>query len=344
MGGGKTFEDTESLQRRKRRFEPYPTHSNSTSSSSSPPFHSHTNHNGYAQDSNPTSTLQDRLLLPENQAIVGTCQKLDKPYLRLTGIPNPSTIRPLDVLRKALDWILEKWRSEENYGFACEQLKSVRQDLMVQRIREPFTVRVYENHARIALEKKDLGEYNQCQSQLKFLYRIGITKGAHPMEFKAYKILYLLLTRNKTELNSEISSLTPEDRNDAGIAHALQVQRAISLNNYKKLFELYAINPPRMGGYIMDHFVTRERVYALITICKSYPVLALDYVQRLLAFESIEQLTTFLEERHALIYKTQPTPLGGGGESWGTLDCKMAYGVLVEAAKEFRKVDLKGQI
>jgi hypothetical protein len=72
----------------------------------------------------------------------------------------------------------------------------VRQDLTVQRIKNEFTVEVYEIHARIALEAKDLGEYNQCQSMLRQLYELGL--GGHPLEFLSYRIMYLLHTRNRS--------------------------------------------------------------------------------------------------------------------------------------------------
>ena len=42
--------------------------------------------------------------------IVGTSQKLEKSYLRLTSIPNPDTIRPEKILRQSLKWLLKKWQ------------------------------------------------------------------------------------------------------------------------------------------------------------------------------------------------------------------------------------------
>lgn len=72
----------------------------------------------------------------------------------------------------------------------------MRQDLTVQRIKNEFTVEVYEIHARIALEAKDLGEYNQCQSMLRQLYELGL--GGHPLEFLSYRIMYLLHTKNRS--------------------------------------------------------------------------------------------------------------------------------------------------
>lgn len=204
---------------------------------------------------------------PSSGPIIGTSEVLEKRYLRLTAPPIPSNVRPERILRQTLDLLKKKWRKEGNYSYICDQFKSMRQDLTVQRIKNDFTVSVYEIHARIALEKGDIGEYNQCQTQLRSLYSLGL-KGNH-VEFKAYRILYFIHTANRTGLNDAIADLTTAEKEEKPIKHALQVRSALALGNYHKFFQLY-LDTPNMGAYLMDMFVARERLAALCNVCKRY--------------------------------------------------------------------------
>jgi hypothetical protein len=67
-----------------------------------------------------------------------------------------------------------------------DQLKAMRQDLTVQRIRTAFTCEVYECHARLALKSGDWGEFNQCQTVLSGLYKEGLP--GCTTEFLAYRV------------------------------------------------------------------------------------------------------------------------------------------------------------
>lgn len=89
----------------------------------------------------------------DEDTVVGTCKNLEKNYLRITSAVDPTTVRPLRILVQSLEFLIKKWKSEGNYTYICDQLKSVRQDLTVQRIKNEFTVKVYETHGRIAIEK-----------------------------------------------------------------------------------------------------------------------------------------------------------------------------------------------
>ena len=204
---------------------------------------------------------------PMSGPVVGTCQVLEKQYFRLTSAPIPSQVRPEHILRQTLDLLKKKWKKEGNYSYICDQFKSMRQDLTVQRIKNEFTVTVYEIHARIALEKGDLGEYNQCQTQLRALYAQNL--GGNPVEFKAYRILYFIHTANRTALNDVLADLTTAEKEEPAIKHALNVRSALALGNYHRFFRLY-LDTPNMGAYLMDMFVVRERLAALSNMCKAY--------------------------------------------------------------------------
>jgi hypothetical protein len=200
-----------------------------------------------------------------NAPVVGTNGNLEKSYFRLTAPPKPETVRPLHVLEKTLAMLRQKWKAEKNYNYICNQFKSLRQDLTVQHIKNAFTVKVYEIHARISLEKGDLGEYNQCQTQLKALYAQGLE--GKPAEFKAYRILYIVYTCNKSDMNDMLAELTLADKSQPWIKHALDVRSALALGNYHKFFKLY-LAAENMGSYLMDMFIERERLNALANISR----------------------------------------------------------------------------
>lgn len=107
----------------------------------------------------------------ENMTVKGTCQILEKEYFRLTAPPKADKVRPQNILEQHLEILKNDWiEQRRDYSRMCSQLKAIRQDLTVQRINNSLTVKVYEMHARLALESADLNEYNQCQTQLKYLY------------------------------------------------------------------------------------------------------------------------------------------------------------------------------
>ncbi|KAI4382857.1 hypothetical protein MLD38_008765 [Melastoma candidum] len=231
----------------------------------------------------------------DSLTVRGTCQEIEKRYLRLTSAPDPATVRPEEVLEKAL---LMVQNSQKNYLYKCDQLKSIRQDLTVQRIRNHLTVKVYEIHARLALEVGDLAEYNQCQSQLKTLYTEGI-EGCH-MEFTAYGLLSVILhSHNVRDLLSLMSRLSSDAKQNAAVRHALAVRRAVTSENYVMFFRLYK-TAPNLNSCIMDQYADKMRYRAVTCICKSHrPTVPVSYIAQILGFAHTMAATDENDEKES---------------------------------------------
>jgi hypothetical protein len=180
----------------------------------------------------------------EAMTVKGTCQVLEKHYLRLTSPPKAELVRPQPVLAKHLKDLKKSWKrgrvhkgTQRDYNWYCSQFKAIRQDLTVQRIFNAFAVDVYETHAKIALEEDDINEYNQSQTQLKELYdsihdheQEEGNEGAlrNMNEFVAYRIIYyVFLSGNKkyeggsSDVLKIMLKLTPEQRKNPFIHHSL---------------------------------------------------------------------------------------------------------------------------
>ena len=133
--------------------------------------------NRFAEKSEPRVT-DSRISEPRrsDEPIVGRCTRLEKAYFRLTTVPNPDEIRPEPVLKEAYKRLKSMWKAggDLKYGrtsssiasYIMDQMKAIRQDLVVQKIQDPFSVKVYETHAKISLDKSDLNEFNQVVSLL----------------------------------------------------------------------------------------------------------------------------------------------------------------------------------
>lgn len=282
-----------------------------------------------------------------HKQLVGTCQDLEKPYLRLTTYPKPENIRPLPVLVKSLGHIKNKYYQEEDFMWANEQLKSVRQDITVQRLRGRFVLDVYETHARILLEHGDLAEFNQCQTMIRYLTTTGVEHEGPPQdssavmgygdndddendvleqteeaadEFRAYHVLYALvqnscddLTKGMVRVRDLIQEKGDTCNKTASGRHALEVVKSVTHNDYRAFFKLYA-NAPHMSAYLMDFLVKRMRESAYERITAAYrPTICVEFFRGALYFSDMEETRLFLRQMGAKFVKGEP-PL------W--VDCK----------------------
>lgn len=300
------------------------------------------------------------LVILPSKSIIGASQKLEKSYLRLTSAPDPAMVRPLHILTRSIELIKEKWFKDHDYSYFCDQLKSIRQDLTVQNIRNLFTIHVYECHARVAIIKNDLGEYNQCQTQLVLLYndidtyddeyisndpdsclRFSDINQAHPMEFLTYRILYFIHTQNHAELSKILSNL--KFKHHPMVKYALSIRQAVALSDYHALCgRLWKECPYYLCKCFMSMFLDRERLRACKMMCSSYrPSLETSYIADILSLDEGFDAWSVKMDLNDIV----TTIKYDSGNAIRYLDTKASLESFTERlAMTLKKIDIKGQI
>ncbi|KAJ3354790.1 hypothetical protein GGF32_002360 [Allomyces javanicus] len=275
-------------------------------------------------------------------AVVGTSQALEKSFLRLTGAPDPTAVRPLPVLQRAFLRLQRKWVENRDYGYLCDQMKAIRQDLMVQRLQDAFTVKVYEMHARIALEIGDFSEFNQCQTQLKMLYERGIP-GCRS-EFLAYRILYFLYTKSRRDMKVLLKTLTDADRVSPLTAAALAVRAASVRGDFLTFFQHFDATPLLLGTAILDAMVRRERAKALHVAVLAHRTLTAPYLQCVLGTKTPEKAIEVVNDVVRRTFDAQtppgdPTPYLVASDA-ETIDARPLREIVRVYLLSFTKVDI----
>ena len=246
-------------------------------------------------------------------------------------------MRPLSVLVKSLEHVKKRYKETEDFAWSNEQMKSIRQDITVQGIRNQFVLQVYETHSRILLEHGDLNEFNQCQTMIRSLTE-GILEDdpslllqddngsgsgspsksprkkkkrnrCKPLqqipqaadEFGAYAILYALVQRSWMSLKMEMMRILPQLATNApACRHAMAVVKSVEENNYRSFFTLYD-QAPHMSVYLMDFLLKRIRTMAYDSIVTAFrPTIEVRQFQEWLGFLDGDEATGFLRERGAV--------------------------------------------
>ncbi|CAI5757478.1 unnamed protein product [Candida verbasci] len=298
-----------------------------------------------------------------NGVIIGKSKDLEKNYLRLTAAPDPMKVRSQPVLEKSLKYVFKKFEdqvgkidAQKNYSYIINQLKSIRQDLTVQHIKNDFAIVVYSKNAIVSLENYDLGEFNQCQTQLKHLYKLRRNQDAtfkrkfqrEEVELQVFKLIYMMITKNESEIVkirlqwiTEFSKFHKNPKEEKFIKLVFSLYRAndfiLNGNHYRFFQELHRYQDDedfKLPFKIMHNYLYKNvRIKYLDILTQCYKELPIQFLFESLDFDTMEDCEAFLFNELKL---TKPE-----GDS---IDSKIAKTDLEPLIAKISKVDIKGQI
>ncbi|KAL4497361.1 hypothetical protein ABPG72_011296 [Tetrahymena utriculariae] len=237
--------------------------------------------------------------------IIGTSTKLEKEYLRLTSYPKECDVRSPETLVKSFEFITNKYvNKSEDYHYFQSQFRSIRQDLLIQNIKNDFTFQVLEVNARICLENYDIQEYSRCLGQLIWMYKeVDDLAKTNYKEFIYYRLIQFIFEDKKDNLLTCLQEINQDElllSNE--FETAMKFQHAISMGNVKGLFNLFN-STKDYGKYIMSLYIKRWKIWGIRIVCKTYgpQAISLTLFQSIFGFESIEKTKEELKHLNCVL-------------------------------------------
>lgn len=236
--------------------------------------------------------------------MVGTSISLEKSYTRLSGLPDPRSVRPPAVLEESLKVVQRRFAQSRCYEYALEQLRSIRQDLTVQQIRDPLAAAVYETSCRIAIESDDMHEFNVAQVHVRQLHAAGF-HAENAAEFCAYHILYSATVPppelRHGQVQDILTSLNPAALRHPFISQAIRLHVAYDTSDFHDFFRLWP-NLHNLGVHFADRVVPEMRRLALdASVVAFSPALSLERLGEILGLgRDCDKVRAYLMGWHGL--------------------------------------------
>lgn len=243
----------------------------------------------------------------------------------------PSDVRPPHVLQKTLDYIIDNVLEQlpDAHSFIWDRTRSIRQDFTYQNFFGPEAIDCNERIVRIHLlslhimagsdveysQQQELEQLNKALQTLTEIYQDVRNHGGicpNEAEFRAYQLISHF---RDPELEREVETLPDEILKSKEVQLALRLRALMSQNNviergytnsvgalnfFVEFFRLvFHPETPFLLACLLETHFNEYRFYALKSMSRAYhtrgrAILATS-LQEMLGFDSLEQLTAFVE-------------------------------------------------
>lgn len=219
-------------------------------------------------------------------AAVGTSAALEKSYVRSAGAVDWSAVRPPEVLAKAFARLQLPGHAPL---YVHDQLRAIRQDLVIGRVEDQLALDVYVFHARLCLELSDLAEFHACQLRAAELAELLGSAEDLRAELAMYGLIFAQLSGARpADIAAALARAPRGLRAHPALRFAGAVRTAFLAGRFKALAVLADAGPPPGAAEVLRCFRPLLFRRGLQVLAAGYQRCSVAWAARALAAEEAE--------------------------------------------------------